>query len=162
MKLTATTVGATVAGAADSTAAEGSTIGVEAGSEGAAGIEAVEADSETGEVVAGAVASAIEEGAVVEEGSATEEAVVDSIAAVGTAGEGEVEIGAAAVIAIRGVETEEDSTAEVVSMTEKALVEEITLKIRKQYLIKVRIFYKAYENGVLIILIYQFKLGTFM
>lgn len=128
MKLTATTVGAMEAGAADLTAVEGSTIGVEAGSEVAVGIGAVEADSATGEVAADAVASATEEGAVVGEGLATEEVVAASTAGGDEGGTGEV-----AVIAIRGVETEVDSTTEEVSMTEKALAveEEIILKTRK-------------------------------
>lgn len=137
MKRTATTVGATVAGEVDSTAAAGSTIGGEAGSEAAA---ATEADGEALAIGADEEVLAVEEAPVTGEAAAAEAA-----SATGEAGEGSVTgavavasgedgeaIGAAAVIATRGVVTGEDSTTEEVLMTEKALVEEIiTLKTRK-------------------------------
>lgn len=131
MKPTVTTAGGTVASVADSTVAEGSTIGVVAGLEGAVVIAVVEEDSVIGEAVVAAAASAIEEAVVAAVASATGEVVVGLTAAAATAGEAGAETGAAAGIATRGEETEEDSTTEEVSMTEKVLGEEIILKTRK-------------------------------
>lgn len=129
MKRTATTVGATVEGAAVSTEAAGSTIGVEAGSGAGGAIGVVVAGLATGAVAVGEEVSATGEVAVAGEVSATGE-VVEVVADLTAGAVGGAETGAGVETDTHGVETEEDSTKEV-SMTEKALAEEIILKTRK-------------------------------
>lgn len=135
MKRTATTVGATVEGAAVSTEAAGSTIGVEAGSGAGGAIGVVVAGLATGAVAVGEEVSATGEVAVAGEVSAIGEVsatgeVVEVVADLTAGAVGGAETGAGVETDTHGVETEEDSTKEV-SMTEKALAEEIILKTRK-------------------------------